>query len=98
MVAQVARQNGVAESCLYAWRKRLVGCGDDKVVPGRPQLILVMIEDALTSLTAAVRSETLPMARHATAAGWHSTGDHPSPEGIGCGATTDANLGPGGIK
>ena len=63
IVAQVARQHGVAESCLYAWRKRFGKSCPDNVVTDRPQLIPVMIEDASTP--AKVRFETPVMSRHA---------------------------------
>lgn len=44
IVAQVARQHGVAESCLYTWRKRIDNVGGRPVAPDHPQLIPVMIE------------------------------------------------------
>jgi transposase len=66
IIAQVARQYGVAESCLYAWRKRYGASGGDKVTPDRPGLIPVMIEDASRPATvAAARSETAAISRHA---------------------------------
>ena len=49
VVAHVARRHGVAESCLYAWRKRF-GVNDDRMRPrdtarpDNPRLIPVMVE------------------------------------------------------
>jgi transposase len=44
VVAHVARRHGVAESCLYAWRKRLGGAVD-RASADRPRLIPVMVGD-----------------------------------------------------
>ena len=47
-VAQVARLHGVAESCLYTWRKQfVVGAAIEPETPERPLLIPVMIEDGM---------------------------------------------------
>ena len=51
VVAHVARRHGLAESCLYAWRKRF-GVSDDRMAngprdtarPDHPRLIPVMVE------------------------------------------------------
>lgn len=51
VVAHVARRHGLAESCLYAWRKRF-GVSDDRMRnrpsdtarPDHPRLIPVMVE------------------------------------------------------
>ena len=52
VVAHVARRHGLAESCLYAWRKRF-GVNDDRMRPRdtarpdhHPSLIPVMVEPA----------------------------------------------------
>lgn len=42
VVAHVARRHGVAESCLYAWRKRYTGVANDRPLR-RPGLVPVMI-------------------------------------------------------
>jgi len=44
VVAHVARRNGVAESCLYSWRKRY-GAED----ADRPRLIPVVVDAALSA-------------------------------------------------
>jgi transposase len=66
IVAQVARLHGVAESCLYTWRKRFAENIPNCVTPDRPQLIPVMIEgtSAASGATAAA-SEAPPIPRHA---------------------------------
>jgi transposase len=48
IVAQVARQHGVAESCLYSWRKQFAEqvAGAGRVESEQPALIPVMIEAA----------------------------------------------------
>jgi len=46
-VAQVARLHGVAESCLYTWRKQFaVGSSIELETAERPLLIPVMIDDS----------------------------------------------------
>jgi len=46
-VAQVARLHGVAESCLYAWRKQFAGdVAAEPETAERPLLIPVMIDDS----------------------------------------------------
>lgn len=51
VVAHVAREHGLAESCLYAWRKRF-GVNDDRMQPSdaarpdHPRLIPVVVEPA----------------------------------------------------
>ena len=67
IVAQVARQHGVAESCLYTWRKQFAESAPGGVRPVRPQLIPVMIEGAspTPAATAAPTSEAPPIPRHA---------------------------------
>lgn len=48
VVSHVARQHGIAESCLYAWRKRLgAGVADTGLDPTR--LIPVMVGDTTTA-------------------------------------------------
>ena len=47
IVAHVARRHGVAESCLYAWRKRFAGAVN-KEPSGQPQLVPVVIGAAAT--------------------------------------------------
>lgn len=47
-VAQVARLHGVAESCLYAWRKQFGGhAAIEPETSERPLLIPMMIEDGM---------------------------------------------------
>jgi transposase len=68
IVAQVARLHGVAESCLYTWRKRFGENIPNGVAPDRPQLIPVMIEGtsaASGATTAAPPSDPPPLSRHA---------------------------------
>jgi len=66
IVAQVARLHGVAESCLYTWRKRFAENIPNGVAPDRPQLIPVMIEGTSgTSGATAAASEAPPIFRHA---------------------------------
>jgi len=55
VVARVARQYEVAESCLYAWRKQYADDARD-----RPRLMPVMIAD--TSATVPTRDATPPSA------------------------------------
>jgi transposase len=66
IVAQVARRHGVAESCLYTWRKQFAEKGAGGVRPAEPQLIPILIENASsTSGAAAAASDPLPIPRHA---------------------------------
>jgi len=43
VVSHVARRHGVAESCLFSWRKRFAQSSNE-VPPDQPRLIPVMIE------------------------------------------------------
>src|SRR5207248_369217 len=45
VVSHVARQHGVATSCLFAWRKRFAGSRDEGTV-NAPRLIPVMVDVA----------------------------------------------------
>jgi transposase len=67
IVAQVARLHGVAESCLYTWRKRIAENIPNGVARAGPQLIPVMIEgtSATSVATAGAASEASPIFRHA---------------------------------
>ncbi len=47
-VAQVARRHGVAESCLYTWRKQVLDAARDRSEPGPPVLVPVMVEPTVT--------------------------------------------------
>ena len=51
VVAHVARRSGVAESCLYAWRKRY-GAADGEGKVDRPRLIPVVVEGLAPALPA----------------------------------------------
>jgi len=61
VVAHVARRHGVAESCLYAWRKRFFGMARDKPLRG-PGLVPVMIGPSPPAGSASCRGAvvTLP--------------------------------------
>jgi transposase len=60
VVSHVARLHDVAESCLYAWRKRL---GAASAVTGdRPRLIPVMVGDATAAVPPALMSSAIPQA------------------------------------
>ena len=49
--AQVARLHGVAESCLYTWRKQfVVGSSIELETAERPLLMPVMVEDGTPSV------------------------------------------------
>jgi len=56
-VAQVARRHGVAESCLYVWRKQFAGAGVELAVEP-PRLIPVRVEDAPTPASALASAST----------------------------------------
>ena len=59
VVSHVARLHDVAESCLYAWRKRL---GTGSATADRPRLIPVMVGDATAAVTPALMSSPVPQA------------------------------------
>ena len=66
IVAHVARQHGVAESCLYSWRKQFAEKVAAGVRPAEAQLIPVMIESAsATSGVPAAADAPSPTPRHA---------------------------------
>jgi transposase len=69
IVVHVARRHGLAESCLYAWRKRF-GVNDDRMRNGpraarldHPRLIPVMVEPA--SMAASAPSPDPALSGHA---------------------------------
>ena len=66
IVAHVARRHGVAESCLYAWRKQFVGEVAGPVAAQHPALIPVMIERASAATTPT--EPDLPRSGHAVIA------------------------------
>lgn len=59
-VAQVARRHGVAESCLYTWRKQVLDAARDRSEPGPAVLVPVVVEPAAAAGTAPARSERSP--------------------------------------
>jgi transposase len=72
VVAHVARRHGVAESCLYAWRKRF-GANDDRMGNGprdttrldHPRLIPIMVEPASTMASGPSPGPALPLSGNA---------------------------------
>ncbi len=60
VITHVARQRGVATSCLFAWRKRFADSANG-VAPDAPRLIPVMV-DAASRAVAPVPCHGAPMA------------------------------------
>jgi transposase len=77
IVAQVARQHGVAESCLYTWRKRFIdNVSGRPVAPDHPQLIPVMIEATSATTPTPTGTDTNgSVPRHHHLSGRHARGD-----------------------
>ena len=66
VVSHVAREHGVATSCLFAWRKRFADSANGGA-PNAPRLIPVMIEGASASATLGPldSTATVPASSHA---------------------------------